>query len=278
MVDRFLRPASAGEALRLQKETGGLFLAGGTELGYRGFPEMDTLISLAQLGLDFIRPEAEAVVIGPMVTLQRLADSTELASAGLAVLQRAALGVGSRPIRSLATVGGNVAQNRPCSDLIPTLWALDASLTLATAQGERTIGIGEHAAGPDGRVLILSVRVPIPTAQHRVAIERHSRTAVDLAVVNAALSLEVVAGAVRAPRLLLGGVAPTVARITDAEAAIDGAPVDGDLDDLVARCTAAVRAAIDPIDDLRGSAAYRTDVAVELTRRVLTTCLAEERS
>ncbi|MBW2527022.1 MAG: FAD binding domain-containing protein [Deltaproteobacteria bacterium] len=278
MVDRYLRPTSPAEAVRLKKETGGVYLAGGTELNWRGAPAADTLISLEGLALDFIRVEEEALVLGPTVTLQALADSAEIEAAGLEVLQKAALGIGSRPIRSLATLGGNLASNKSCSDMIPALWVLDTRLTLSSREGDREVAIGEHVMAHDAHALIAAIRVPRPAAQTKVAIERYSRSATDLALINAAVAVDLDGATVRESRVALGGVAATVVRVAEAETALSGADLSDGLDAAIDALRQAVASAIHPIDDLRGSAAYKTEIAAELCGRALAACARGERS
>jgi len=278
MVDQFLRPASPGEAIRLKKQTGGVFLAGGTELNWKGAPSAETLISLEGVALAFVREEAGAMVLGPTITLQSIADDADLEAAGLGVLQQAARAIGSRPIRSLATLGGNIASNKSCSDLIVPLSVLGATVTLTTEDGDRDVPLDEYVAAPDRNALIAAVKVPKPGAATRAALERFSRSANDLALINAALALRLDGTTIHEPRLALGGVAATVIRVLEAEEALDGADVASGLDALQDGLAAAIAAAIHPIDDTRGSAAYKTDIAVELCRRTLLACVAEERS
>jgi CO/xanthine dehydrogenase FAD-binding subunit len=99
MVERFLRPGSAADAVRLQQETGGAFLAGGTELNFKGTSRARTVVSLDALGLGFVRAQDNAVLLGSGIILQEIADSTVLRAQGMGVLCAAARAVGSRSIR-----------------------------------------------------------------------------------------------------------------------------------------------------------------------------------
>jgi CO/xanthine dehydrogenase FAD-binding subunit len=132
-------------------------------------------------------------------------------------------------------------------------------------------------AAPDRNALITAITVPVPGATTRVSLERYSRSANDLALINAALALQLDSTTIREPRLALGGVAATVVRVSEAEEALSGADAASGLDTVMDRFAAAIAAAIHPIDDTRGSAAYKTDIAVELCRRTLLACVAEDR-
>ena len=275
MVERFLRPASPADAVRLRQETDGVFLAGGTELNFKGAAKARTVVSLDALGLAFVREEPGAVLLGPGTTLQEIADSPLLRSRGFGLLCDAALGVGSRAIRCQATLGGNVAANKSCSDLLPALVVLGAAARLLGPDGAREELVEKLVVTPDRRALITVLRLPRPAAGARFARQRFSRTINDLATVNVALGLRLDGATIAEPRLCVGGVAPTVVRLGGAEGVLAGASVaDGAaLGDGLAR---AVHAEVHPIDDVRGSGAFKAELAAELTRRALAGALAAE--
>jgi xanthine dehydrogenase small subunit len=276
MVERFLRPASAREAVQLRHETGGAFLAGGTELNYRGPTSAKVVVSLDGLGLGFVREEPASVLLGHGVTLQEIADSKVLVAAGLGVLCDAARAVGSRAIRCQATLGGNVASNKSCSDLIPALLVLGASVLLVSASGEHEEPIEKVVAAADRQALITAVRVPRPGPGARLARQRFSRTVNDLATINVALGFRLEGTSIAEPRLALGGVAPTVVRIAGAEAVLAGADTHTDRSSLGERLGEALRSGVSPIDDLRGSSSFKTELAVALGRRALECALDAE--
>ncbi len=276
MVQHFLRPASPAEAVALRKDTGGPYLAGGTDLNWMGPPSAATLVSLAALPLAFLRSDGPVAEIGPTVTLQELADHEGLSTVGLEVLRLAARQVGNRSIRNLATVGGSVAANKPTSDLIPPLIVLDGTVRLVTDGGEQEMTVEQYVAAPPAEALIVELRVPRPDSALRVALQRFARSANDLAVVNAALAVRLVAGQLAEPRLALGGVAPKVVRVPEAEAVLAGAEVGKDLAGLLDRFAEAVAANIAPVADQRGSASFRADLAVQLARRTLAACVTDK--
>ena len=275
MVERFLRPTSAAEALQMQRETGGLFLAGGTELNWGGPATARVLISLEGLPLGAVAQQGGFVTLGSTCSLQQLADDRSLGRAGLGLLVEAARAVGSRAVRGQATLGGNVASNKSCSDLLPSLMVLGAELLLATDAGDQVVPVEQYVAAPTKGALITGVRVPLPGAAMRAARERFSRTVNDLATLNVAVSLQAQPGAIAEPRVAVGGVAATVERLAPVEAALramkpGGATEWGD------RLRKAVRDAVKPIDDLRGSAAFKTHLAEELCVRAVAACLAPQ--
>jgi CO/xanthine dehydrogenase FAD-binding subunit len=175
-----------------------------------------------------------------------------------------------------ATVGGNVACNKSCGDLLPSLVALDSIVLLTAPAGDREVPIAELVRTPDRSALITALRVPRLGPSGRVARQRFARSANDLATINVALALRIEGGAVAEPRLAVGGVAPTVLRIAAAERELAGARVDGGpgaVATLAERLAKAVARAVEPIDDLRGSAAFKRELAGTLAGRALETCI-----
>jgi len=270
---RFLRPASAAEAVRLRADSGGQFLAGGTELGSLGYGKDQTLISLRDLELDFIREEAGAVVLGATVTLQQIADSDQLGQRGLSLVRDCAAAVSIRSVRNAATVGGSIGSSRTCSDLLPALLVLEATVMLLGAGGESEIPLADHLSAPQPGALITGVRVPRPGGDWRLSRRRFSRSANDLALINVALGLRLDGEAVAEVRLAIGGVAATVIRLTAAEQALCGVKPGDDRSAVTERFAEAVRSSVAPTTDLRGSADFKTHLAAELARQALADAL-----
>ena len=262
MADRFFAPETVEEALRLGRELGGAarFLAGGTEVNHRrgaGAPEH--LIWLGRLGLGGIARRRAGISIGAMATLQEVLESPVVHPA----IHRAACNHANRNIRNVATIGGHLGVCRSCADLVPVLLALGARLRVATGAGERERDLEAWVLGErDG--LLLAVEVPDPPDGLRVAVENHSRTANDLSLVTAAVSLRDDAGRARDPIVAVGGVAPTVVRLRPVEAALAGRPLPAR-----EQVEALVAAHVDPIGDLRGSAAFKRHLAATLVDRAL---------
>jgi len=276
MVQRFERPASVAEAARLRFESGGSFLAGGTQLNIGGAPEVEALIALDGLALDFVREDAGSFRIGPTLTLQALADHRALVEAGLGVLCEAARDVGNRAVRNQATLGGNLASRLSYSDMAPPLVALDAVLELRTADGEREMSVEEYERLPDAGALITCVRVPRPDVTTRVARRRFARTSADLPLVNVALVLAVTDAGIARARLAIGGLTAAAARVPAAERALVGGEVSADA--VRDRFAAAVREGVHAVADLRGGVEFKTHLAVELACQALADCLRKERA
>jgi xanthine dehydrogenase small subunit len=166
----------------------------------------------------------------------------------------------SRLIRNGATLGGNLGTGSPIGDSPPALLALDASLVLASTNGERTVPLAEYFTGyrrtvkhPDE--LIKTIRIPLPVAPisafHKIAKRRFD----DISSVAVAFALNLDDGAVSDIKIGLGGVAAMPIRATATEAALAGRPWTPTV---VADAARVLASEGTPIDDHRASAAYRT--------------------
>ncbi|MBC9717375.1 FAD binding domain-containing protein [Streptomyces sp. TRM66268-LWL] len=166
----------------------------------------------------------------------------------------------SRLIRNGATLGGNLGTGSPIGDSPPVLLALEATLLLADADGEREVPLADYFTGYRQSVrrpgeLIRAVRIPRPlspvTAFHKIAKRRFD----DISSVAVAFALDVEDGVVRKARIGLGGVAATPIRALATEAALEGLPWTADTVDAAARV---LRGEGTPMDDHRASALYRS--------------------
>jgi CO/xanthine dehydrogenase FAD-binding subunit len=218
------------------------------------------------------------------VTYARIVQ--ELAAFG--PLVEASRTVGSPQIRNRATVGGNLGTASPAGDALPVLAAYDADVTLASAAGTRTVPWTAFLVGPKRNAvkaeeLILGVRWRI-TAGPGSFSKVGPRNAMVIAVASLCL---VVDEARREVRVALGSVGPTILRARDAEARLSRAVAEaGAWSDpaapvpagAVEEFRAGVAEAARPIDDVRGTAAYRRHVCGILARRALSWALEDRRS
>jgi CO/xanthine dehydrogenase FAD-binding subunit len=171
------------------------------------------------------------------------------------MLAAAAREIGGPQVQNRGTIGGNIANASPAGDSLPVLAVAEATVVLASADGERRVpfaafytGYRKSVARPDE--LIAAVEIPpVEGAQWFRKVGTRAAQAIS----------KVVMAAVRAPapRLALGSVAPTVVRLPRTEAALgSGASI--------AEAQQVMRSEITPIDDVRSTAAYRMQVAENL--------------
>jgi CO/xanthine dehydrogenase FAD-binding subunit len=274
-------PEDLAEALQaVADEPGALVLAGGTDAmvqvnaGSRTFDAVVALRRVSELRECRIDREAGQVYVGAGVTYTRLMDD-DIASA-VPALAHAARTVGSPQIRNAGTIGGNLATASPAGDTLPVLIALDASVTLASADGSRALLVSEFLAGPKRTALepgelIVGVTIPIrrgPQDFRKVGV----RNAMVIAIASVALAVDLDR---RRVGVGLGSVGPVALRAPRAEAwvaerlewSIDSLALD-DPDD-IGRFGAMVAAEATPIDDHRSTGRYRRHAIGVLAARCL---------
>jgi aerobic carbon-monoxide dehydrogenase medium subunit len=196
-VNVFYRPTTVPEALRLLQRGKGQarIVAGGTDMVIAGGESIRALIDITQAGLSYIRRNGSALAIGATTTLVTLQESGQLAGFAGGLLPRAAATCGSASIRNLATLGGNLANASPAADMATPLLALDSSVVLADARGQRTLPLADYlaAAGNRGfsKSILVEVLIPAPPRGKncRWSFQKLGRTAVDISLVNVAAGL-----------------------------------------------------------------------------------------
>lgn len=187
-------------------------------------------------------------------------------------LKQAAREVGGRQIQNAGTLAGNLCNASPAADGVPCLLALDAEIELAGPSGRRMLplrqfitGVRRTALAPDE--LVTAIHVPRPRHAARSAfLKLGTRRYLVISIAMAAATLEVADGRVASAGIAVGACSPVAERLPALESALLGATVDARLAD---RVEAAQLASLSPIDDVRGSAAYRSDAVVTVLRRLL---------
>jgi CO/xanthine dehydrogenase FAD-binding subunit len=285
----FLAPSSLAEALETKAaHPDALPIAGGTdvmvELNF-GRRRPEVLLDLTRLPeLGAWSREDGTVRLGAGVTYARLLDELPRPLPGLA---KAARTVGSPQIRSRGTVGGNLGSASPAGDCHPPLLAARAEVELASASGTRRVpvtefltGAKQHSGRPDE--LITAVWVPAATGPQQFS-KVGTRNAMVIAVCSFALALH---PDDRSVGTGIGSAGPTPRRAVEAEELLAGALAEHGLWESRGHLPASlaeefgrkVADAAAPIDDVRGTAAYRTHALAVLGRRTLGWAWAEYQS
>jgi carbon-monoxide dehydrogenase medium subunit len=265
MWQTYLRPTSLDEALALLREHAGQarIIAGGTDVLVelpRGIKPTATLIDIMALpDLKYVREEGDAIYLGALATHNDVIASAACARRALPLAQ-ACWEVGAPQIRTRATIAGNLITASPANDTITPLLALDAELALVSHAGERVVPLRDFYRGVRKTVLqpdelLREIRVPaLADTQRGLFLKLGLRRAQAISVIDAAFVLTFAGEEVADARITLGCLAPTIVRARTAEAYLTGKRLDP------AVCAEAGRLAgqdVAPIDDIRGSAAYR---------------------
>ena len=222
-------------------------------------------------GLTGVREAQGTLFIGALTTHAAVA-SNEIVRAKLPMAAEAANLIGDAQVRNLGTIGGSLAHADPSADWPAVLTALDASVVVAGARGEKTVKVEQLIVGPltttlQPGELLTQVRIPLPPARTAGAYEKLPNPASRFAVVGVAAEVSLDAkGAVAWSRVALTGLGSKVTRAGYVEQALQGKTPDA-----TAVKAAAARAAegLDLRPDLTGSAAYKAQLASVYTERAV---------
>lgn len=256
-------------------------IAGGTDLVVefdRKLRPPCALIDISRLpGLDTTGLDDDGWIhLGPLVTHNDVVASALCVSRALPLAQ-ACRQVGAPQIRNRGTVAGNLITASPANDTITALMALDAQVTLRSLRGQRSVALADFYVGvrrtvmqPDEMLTDIAFRALQPN-QRGAFLKLGLRQAQAIAVVNCAVVLTLDDdGRIGDARIALGAVAPTIIRAPEAERWLMGrAPDEG----TIYYAAELAAQAAQPIDDIRGSAEYRRDVAAVLVRRAISMAL-----
>jgi len=276
-IRAYHRPKRIEEAIQLlaEPDAGRTVIAGGTDLlvNPRYMVGVREVIDVRDLGLADIAEggQPSMIVIGASATMRQVARSSLVQALADGILARGAAVCGSPNIRNMATLGGNTASALPSADTPPSLLALDAQVELAGPAGRRILLLAEFFTGPAQTVrqpgeIIIAFHLPGSAPGTRGGFYKIGRTAEDISMVNAAVTITIRAGAINHARIALGAVAPTPLRARAAEALLEGQPPTEDvLQQAAARAAEETR----PISDQRASADYRRRMSAVATLRAL---------
>lgn len=266
--------AQAASAALAAESGSARVLAGGTDLLVQmksGNLLVDLVVDIKKIpGIREIVPEAGGLRVGAAVAGAELGENAAIRTMWPGVVEAARL-IGSTQVQGRCTMVGNLCNGSPAGDSVPALVAADAVVRIEGPVGSRDVPVLDIPAGPGRTTLkkgeiVTSILLPARPARSGDAYLRFiPRTEMDIAVASAAVNLTLDAiGTVTAARVALGAVAPKVLLVDTAARAIIGSKLDASA---LAAFVAACEAACTPIDDKRGTIAFRTSTAGVLARR-----------
>ena len=281
MIDfEFHQATSLDHAFSLLADYGddARLMSGGTALVLQmkqRFSQPGHVIGLARIpglgGID--ETDNGSIRIGALCT-QRHVENHPLVAERIPLVAGAYRQVATPRIRNMATVGGGLAHGDPNQDPPPSLIALGASVVLSSANGgERVVPAEElfvdyfETDVRPGEIITGLVVPPAPDGAGTSYLKFLPRTADDYATVSVAAAITPDAsGNCGDVRIVLGSVGLTPIRATAAEEALRGQPLT---DQAIREAAATVPDAVDPLDDHRGSAEYKREMAEVFTRRAV---------
>ena len=206
--------------------------------------------------------------LGALTTVRDI-EVSPLIREKIPVLSQAAATLGSIQIRNRATIGGNLCHGSPAADMAAILLAMNCKVSIASDEGERTIGLDQFFTGPNSTVVreheVLSqIIIPKKTEQFKGVYLKHSpRKAMDIGIVNIAIVLDadLTKGLCNQVMIAMGAVAPTPIRAKKAEALLNGKELKTER---IQKAAEAASNEAKPITDFRATAGYRKDLVKSL--------------
>ena len=270
------KPTTLADALTLLQQPNTVALAGGTQLIANKRRDVRAVVDLSALGLAYIRERDGAVAIGAMTTLAQAAESPILRALANGVLAQAAHRTASSILRNQATIAGTLIVE-PDGVLAVALLALDARVTSPPSP---PLLLGEGAGGEVGFLArcaellkrgALVTQIVVPMTNPRASLQTVARTPSDKPIVSVVASAQILRSAqndkvARDVRIALGGVGDIALRASAAEKALEGQTLN---DAVIENAAHAAAEGLSPRGDFRGSAKYRKEMAVVLTRRAV---------
>jgi carbon-monoxide dehydrogenase medium subunit len=226
--------------------------------------------------LSYIRDEKDGLKIGATTT-HRTIEKSAVIKKKYPVLAEMETRLASIQTRNWGTIGGNICHGDPAGDPVPVFMALNATLTVASVKGTRTIPIDEfcldyfEVALEPGELLAEIALPPVP-AKTGTAYTKFNVIESDLATIGVAVSVTLGAGdSCQDIRIALGAAAPTAIRAKKAEAVLKGKKIT---DALLTQAGEAAAKEAEPISDIYASEEYRRELVKVLVPRMTREAMA----
>jgi carbon-monoxide dehydrogenase medium subunit len=233
---------------------------------------LECLIDISRVpGLNKISEDETHLHLGALVTHNQAVASPLVRQFALPLAQ-ACWEVGSPQIRNRGTIAGNLITASPANDSITPLIALNATVTLLSEDGERTLPLADFYTGfrqTDMQAAEMMTRISVPkmpATARGIFVKMGLRKSQAISVVHIAVILDFDGDVVSRASITLGSVAPTIVNASEAESLLTGRTLD---DDLIAQAAAVAASTPTPIDDIRGPASYRSHILEVMVRRGL---------
>lgn len=264
----YLAPKTLNEALSLlekYKDKSTRILAGGTDLLVKMKTtdlKTDYLINIKNIPeLNFI-DTADGLKIGAAVSLSHI-ERIGKVKERYPALYEGIKSMAAIAVRNMGTIAGNICNASPAADTVPSLIAYSAEVKLISKRGERTVSVEDFITGVGKTVIkadeiITQINIPEINKNSGSAFSKKGRVKADIAKINMAVYLERENNICKDCKIVLGSVAVKAIRAKEAEGLLKGQTVSASLIEKIAKKASEE---IKPIDDIRSSVEYRTDIA-----------------
>ena len=288
MWQEYVNAVSTEQVLKIlaDEKNQARIIAGGTdlvlELRQGNHQEVQTLIDISRIKeySNITLDMEDRIHLGPAVTHSQCVASELIRNHALP-LALASWEVGAPQIRNMGTIVGNLVTASPANDTIVPLIALDAELVLQSLEGQRIISLkdfytGVRKHGLRSNEIVRDVIFPkMGPHQRGIYLKLGLRKAQAISLVNMAAVLTMDGDLISDARITLGAVAPTIIHAEKAEKYLIGKMLS---DEIIDEAANLAMDAASPIDDIRGSAAYRREITRVLVKRGLTALLKGEQA
>lgn len=274
-LKNFYYPESIAEALEYlrDKSAENRIIAGGTSVAIMENDQVEGLVDITRMGMDYIKEERGYITIGAAAAVQDIVKSKTAQNLANGILCQASSLIGSRPLRNMITLGGNIVQLKIWSDLPVILLALDAQIK-AVGDDERVIPAEDFFMDHPNKLLakdemVTEVSFPITPEKSGAHYIKMSKTVGDYAAITIAGYLEFEDNVCSIARLSVGAVAPLPVRCKSAEKILQNSKFSYQT---IKDAALSAREETKTISNLWGSAEYRSMLVEKLSERVLLSC------
>jgi CO/xanthine dehydrogenase FAD-binding subunit len=277
----YVKPSNLGELIEIKsrEKENALLYAGGTNLMVYikdGKYKDGVLVPIMHIDdLKGFQFSEDALELGACETMDTLMHHPDIVKK-MPFIPDALSKFANPLVRTMSTIGGNIADGSPIADTAPMLLTLESEVQAVSADGERTIAIDDFFDLPGKTTLkpdevIRTITIPVPQTGTGKFIKLGLRKGTSCAVTSAGVWLESSNHEIKNIRIALGGVAPRPVRARNAEAAFTGAVLKERKD--IAEISKAAGEDMGPITDVRATAEYRRDVTINLITKAVAACL-----
>jgi len=271
----YFRPTSVAETVKLLEQYGekSRIIVGGTDILVEKNPQVEVLIDIANLGLNYIKSDSRGVRIGATTTFADIKESPVLDKDPYNTLVQSASQMGTPQIRNMATIGGNICYAMPSANGAIPLIVLSAGVKIVGPRGESVVPVESFFTGLGTTALkkgemVVEFQVPVLPPETKGIYLKYSRTAIDMAVVGVAVVITLESGGVcKDIKIALASVASTPVRACSAEEIIRGKRID---EAVIEKCAQAASDEAHPRSgSIRASQEYKKLIVKVYTTRAI---------
>lgn len=271
-IKEYFKPASLEEAISILNDYEGdiKIIAGATDLYTADHKEIEALVDITKLELNYIKEEEGFIKIGAATTLKEI-EKSDIIKTKLQSLWDASKLFADPVIRNTATIGGNICMSLPSSDGIPPIISASGVYIINTPTGEKKVNAQDFTIRAKKNILntneiLTEIQIPLCQGSYGTSFEKATRNSEDLALINAAAFIEVDEdNKVKEARLAIGTVASTVVRPKAFEDALIGLKLEDE--DKLDELSELVLQSISPRSSIRTTKEYRTHMSKIFAKR-----------